>query len=186
MNRNHALRFLIVITLISGAACSTTIHRDEIPVIDHSISDPARSEKLIARSEPPAITESINITEALVGISGSSYRSNPAVSSLLTDAKQELNLGHLDSAAALIETSLELDPKNPLLWNRLANVRLSQKNWQQAYVLANKSNSLSLKDTQIQVDNWHIIEQAKIKQGDKEGAEHAGNEISRLKTAPSK
>ncbi len=186
MNRNHALRVLILLILISGAGCSTAIHRDEIPVIDHSISDPMRSKKILSRSEPQAITESSNATEALMGTSGYRYQSNPVISSLLSDAEQELKMGNNESAAALIERSLELDPKNPLLWNRLANVRLSQKNWQQAYVLANKSNSLSLKDTQLQLGNWHIIEQAKTKQGDKDGAEHAGSEISRLKTALSK
>ena len=53
-------------------------------------------------------------------------------------------------------------------------------------MLANKPNSLPQRGTQLQLENWQIVEQAKIKQNDKEDAEHASNEIMLLELTLSK
>jgi hypothetical protein len=45
---------------------------------------------------------------------------------LLDTAEQRASAGHLDSAAATLERALRLEPQNPLLWHRLARLRLQQ------------------------------------------------------------
>ena len=98
---------------------------------------------------------------------------NQAVLSLL-DIAQNLQLaGNFDQAAAALERALRLEPRNAMLWHRLAQIRLSQGKWRDAIDLASKSNSLAGGKREIQASNWLVIAQAKERQGDREGAQAA-------------
>lgn len=110
----------------------------------------------------------------------SSISQPPAIVALLDDARQQQQQGQLPMAAASIERAIRLQPNNPLLWTRLAQIRLAERNWQQAYVLANKSISLSRTNRELQQLNWAIIEQAKDGQGDKETAQYAREQMKLL------
>jgi Flp pilus assembly protein TadD len=75
-------------------------------------------------------------------------------------AQKQQRQGDLDMAAATLERGLRLAPKDPFLWSQLAEVRLLQKNYQQARTLAAKSSSLAGSDrTIVNKNNW-IINQA--------------------------
>ena len=75
-------------------------------------------------------------------------------------AEIERRQGDLEMAAATLERGLRLAPKDPFLWSQLAEVRLQQKNYQQARTLAEKSTSLASPDKSIVSKNKWIIEQA--------------------------
>lgn len=80
-------------------------------------------------------------------------------------AEQQRRQGNLDMAAATLERGLRLAPKDPLLWSQLAEVRLQQKNYQQARTLAAKSNSLAGSNRTITNKNNWIIYQAMQQSG---------------------
>jgi predicted Zn-dependent protease len=92
---------------------------------------------------------------------------------LLETADQRARAGNLDSAAAVLERALRLEPQNPLLWHRLAILRLRQGQYAQAASLAAKSNALAGSNRQLQASNWDTIAQAKDKLGDAEAAQAA-------------
>ncbi len=106
--------------------------------------------------------------------------STPAVTALLGSAEKERLAGRTDRAAAAIERALDLEPQNALLWSRLAVIRLDQQNWQQAVVLAGRSNTFARNSRSLQLQNWRIIEQAKRGMGDNTGAAAARQMILRL------
>ncbi|MGH8613397.1 MAG: tetratricopeptide repeat protein [Gammaproteobacteria bacterium] len=103
---------------------------------------------------------------------------NAAVVALLGTADQQGRAGNLDNAAAVIERALRLEPQNPLLWHRLATVRLQQRQFAQAASLAAKSNTLAGSNRQLQISNWDTIAQAKEQLGDAAAA-HAAREKAR-------
>jgi predicted Zn-dependent protease len=72
-----------------------------------------------------------------------------------------------------VERALRLEPHNPLLWHRLAKLRLQQGQFAQAVSLAAKSNSLAGENRRLQASNWDTIAQAQDKLGDAAAARAA-------------
>jgi Tfp pilus assembly protein PilF len=88
-----------------------------------------------------------------------------AVSTLLAKSTVQIEAREWEKAAALLERALRIEPRNAKLWQRLAEVRLSQGQYSQAESLAIKSNSLAPKDEALQAENAHIIQQAREGRG---------------------
>jgi len=107
-------------------------------------------------------------------------QSSPAVVALLDTADQSMASGKPDRAVASIERALRIDPKNPVLWQRLGQIRLRQKRWDQAIATARKSNLLAAGNDRLRVDNWLIIAQAMEGKGDKAGARRAIEQARKL------
>jgi predicted negative regulator of RcsB-dependent stress response len=105
---------------------------------------------------------------------------NSAVISLWDNAQSEAAHGNLDRASASLERALRIEPLNPVLWQKLALVRLDQGLSRQAENLARKSNSLAEGDRRLRRKNWTIIGEARAQSGDEQGAatafERAKNE----------
>lgn len=108
-------------------------------------------------------------------------QSSPAVVALLDDADQYSSSGKKQEAIATIERALRIEPKNPVLWHRLGQLRLQEGNYDQAVAMAKKSNVLADKNPSLQYDNWIIIAKAKDAMGDKEGAAEALNSAYQLR-----
>jgi tetratricopeptide (TPR) repeat protein len=102
----------------------------------------------------------------------------PVITALLKDADQFSKQGETEKAASTIERALRIEPKNALLWHRLAVVRMQQEQWQQAIVMARKSNALAGNNKQLKSDNWGIIAAAYDSLGNKEKANEARNKQS--------
>ena len=98
---------------------------------------------------------------------------NAAVVALLQKSQSQSSAGQLDAASASLERALRIEPRNPVLWQRLARVRLEQKDYLQAENLAAKSNALSGRDQRLRGDNWRIIGEARSRRGDRAGAKAA-------------
>lgn len=98
---------------------------------------------------------------------------NRAVVALLERARQEASSGRRESAGASLERALRIEPRNARLWHELARLRLTQGQYAQAVSLAQKSNSLAIRERALQSLNWHLIADARIAQGDPGGAAQA-------------
>ena len=96
-----------------------------------------------------------------------------AVLVLLDKAHTQSSSGQLDDAGSSLERALRIEPRNPMLWQELARVRLGQGHYRQAENLAAKSNSLAGEDRTLRAENWRLIGHARTKRGDLKGAQAA-------------
>lgn len=94
----------------------------------------------------------------------------PAVVAMVRAAEGERRAGRLEQAAALLERALRIEPRNALLWHRLARIRLAQGAPRQAAGLAAKSNALAGRDRRLKAANWRLIGRARTRLGDTAGA----------------
>jgi predicted Zn-dependent protease len=100
-----------------------------------------------------------------------------AVRRLIRSAEVQSGSGRYNVAASTLERALRISPKDPLVWQRLAQVRLKQGQWGLAVQMASKSNSLAVGDLDklrsLRRDNWDIIAQAQQSQGNSRAARQA-------------
>jgi hypothetical protein len=106
--------------------------------------------------------------------------SNDAVVALLQTAEQQHRSGNSAAAAATLERALRIEPRNAVLWNRLAHVRFQQRRPGLAENLAAKSNALAAQDRDLMRDNWLLIGRARQAAGDVPGAEQARRKAQSL------
>lgn len=98
---------------------------------------------------------------------------NQAVVALLDEAREKSASAHPAEAAAALERALRIEPRNPVLWQELARVRLNERDYAQAESLAARSNTWSGKDRRLRAANWRIISEARSGRGDDAGAQAA-------------
>ncbi len=94
---------------------------------------------------------------------------NPAVLELLNKAHDQAAAGRMDAAGANLERALRIEPRNPVLWQELARVRLDQRQYRQAESLAAKSNALAGGNRYLEEENRQIIDEARRRRGVLEG-----------------
>lgn len=105
---------------------------------------------------------------------------NPAVLALLNSADAKVGTGQVTAAAADLERALRIEPKNPMLWQELARLRLREGDYLQAANLAARSNSWSAGNRTLQAENWRIIGEARANLGDDVGAREALDQAMKL------
>ncbi len=98
---------------------------------------------------------------------------NPAVLDLWNQAESARLGGDYDSAVLHLERALRIAPNDAVMWSRLAEVRLSQGNANQAENLAAKSNAMTVDNPLLNYRNWLIIARARQSKGDEIGAQEA-------------
>ncbi|MGK0297744.1 MAG: tetratricopeptide (TPR) repeat protein [Gammaproteobacteria bacterium] len=183
---NILQKLLLIYSIVSLSGCAGIISQpqENVPVEEpDGIKSTAPVENIQFQKQTDEIIpiESLN-SDVMINRNDTGL-GRPAVIALMDNAELEKQSGRVENAAATLERAIRLEPKNALLWSRLAEVRLLEKNWHQAYVLANKSNSLAQTNPELQRQNWQIIEQAKIAQNDKVAAELARSKIKELSNA---
>lgn len=156
------ISILVTITCLVNQGCSTT-----------GVSVPVENRSGSAAEEAPVEYQS--------STAPSDSPEAPAVVALLDTAQQDMDKGRPESAAVTLERALRLEPKNSLLWHRLALIRQQQKLWNQALSLAQKSNSLAAGNRELQLANWKIIARACEHLNDDEGAVRAKEMIKRIR-----
>jgi predicted Zn-dependent protease len=109
----------------------------------------------------------------LATVPRSAMSGNKAVIALLDRAQTDNDSGQREAAGESLERALRIEPRNPWLWLDLAQVRLAQGQYAQAITLAGKSNSFAGRQLRVQAENWQVIGQARVAQGDSAGAEEA-------------
>ena len=105
---------------------------------------------------------------------------NPGVLALVDQANQQIAAGQLPAAGTSLERALRIEPRNPALWQKLAQVRLAQGEYRRAENLAAKANALAPGRGRLRAENWRIIGQARQALGDTQGAQAA---FDRMKSA---
>lgn len=115
------------------------------------------------------------------GATASPPQGSPAVVALLSSADAREQAGSYDQAAATLERALRLEPRNAMLWHRLARLRLKQGLWRNAADMAAKSNALAGGDAELQSWNWAVIAEAKERLGDSLGAQEARARVDATK-----
>lgn len=107
----------------------------------------------------------------------------PAALALAAQSEQALAAGDLRVAGLQLERALRIAPRDPGLWNRLAQVRLQQGEFQQAERMAERSLQLGPADSRLALANWRLIAAAREGMGDTEGVQRALEEVRRLERA---
>ncbi len=105
---------------------------------------------------------------------------NKAVIALLDRARTDRAAGQGDTAETSLERALRIEPRNPWLWHELAQQRLAQGQYAQAITLARKSNSFAGGKHRVQAENWQVIGQARVAQGDAVAADQAFRQAAEL------
>ena len=103
-----------------------------------------------------------------------------AIDKLTGEAEKLQGEGDLDNAVATLERALRIEPRNPHLWNRLARIRMLQRQFKQAVDLAQRSNALTEKGAAIRHDNWRIIADVRRIDKDFAGAKEADQRAATL------
>jgi tetratricopeptide (TPR) repeat protein len=96
-----------------------------------------------------------------------------AVAALLDSAANHVSGGDLDKAAADLERALRIEPKNAAIWHDLGQIRLHQRQYDQAEAMASKSNALAGGNPSLQARNWRLIAIARRSLGNAAGADAA-------------
>jgi len=107
----------------------------------------------------------------------------PAALALAAQSDQARAEGNLRLAGLQLERALRIAPRDADLWNRLAQVKLEQQEFQQAERMADRSLQLGSADRALSLSNWRIIARAREALGDTEGARRALEEVRRLERA---
>lgn len=97
---------------------------------------------------------------AYAGSGESSASMGKAANSLLEKAESQQQAGDLSGAASTLERAVRIESRNPLLWNRLANVRLQQGHSDLAVEFASKSSEFAGSDEALKQNNSQIIDKA--------------------------
>lgn len=119
------------------------------------VASPPSTPPSAAVPAPPTVTPPVVISEAPV------RGNNAAVLAMLQQAERQSQTHKLGVAVATLERALRLEPRNPLIWHRLAVVRLKQGRLAQAADLAAKSNALLGENDPLRAQNDAIIAKAR-------------------------
>jgi len=125
-------------------------------------------------SEPPPPEPSKAGDDIRLGVE------NPQVLALWRDAEVARHTQDYARATVRLEQAIRLEPGSPVLWSRLAELRLLQNEPAQAENLAAKSNALSYGNPSLRYRNWLIIRHAREARSDKQGVDIAQQELDRL------
>lgn len=173
MKVRSGLKYLLPLLL---AGC-TSAPGPRPPVEDRGTSAPSEyrlpPEQRPAEAPAPGVEVRPLRREPLAG-------ENSAVDSLLARADAAAAEGDWQRAGGSVERALRIDPRNPVLWNRLARIRLNEGVPEQAIELARRSNSYARGRPALMAENWRIIAQARRALGDAAGARAAEAEARRL------
>ena len=153
--------------------------------IDRGIPDaPTRAPRAEMATPEAAGVQSVpgeQVAYAATAPAASTKPMGNAASSLLDKAENQRRAGDLDGAASTLERALRIESRHPLLWNRLAQVRLQQQNYSLAAELASKSNTLAGSDSSLKRSNYLIIADARRASGDVAGASAAQSRADALR-----
>lgn len=159
------IEFAGILALLLLTSCST---RSPAPVEDREISTRVRT---------PASQDS-------AGVQVYSLQ-NPAVKQLTAQARESESAGDLDQAGAYLERALRIQPQDPQLLQFMAEIKLQEKDYQQALNFAVKSYDTGPRVGEICSRNWRTISVAREHLGDPAGAGEAESRAGRcMNTKP--
>ena len=174
---------LLIAVLVNGCASPPEKTVATVPVEERSVPVEVHvvKPKEVVRTEPRKQAQ-ISVEADKSSVQGYDTEAPAqAVVALITEAERHAVAGRGEQASASLERALRIEPKNALLWHRLAVIRLQQGHWDQAITLAKKSNFLSGIDSELQSGNWEVIALAYEALGQSGKAREARNKSKNLK-----
>jgi len=148
----QAKSFLVVV-LLTLAACGS---QSPAPVEEREVNTRVRT---------PASQES-------AGVQVYSLQ-NPAVRQLTEQAEDAERAGDLDQATGYLERALRIQPRDPQLLQHMAEIKLQDKDYQQALNFAVRSYDTGPRVGEICSRNWRTISVAREHLKDTNGASEA-------------
>lgn len=106
--------------------------------------------------------------------------SGPTVLRLMEQAREDIAAGQPEQAVAALETALNIEPRNPFVWQQLASTHLAQHLPDQAEHKAQRSNSFARGNPWIEAENWRLIAAARQERGDLAGARLARERMTEI------
>ena len=103
---------------------------------------------------PPAPAEPLPLPRTAPPVSSASQ-------ALLTQSRGHSAAGRYEEAAASIERALRIEPRQPVLWLELGNIRLKEGDFAQAESLGRKALSLAIGDEALTARAEQLIATAK-------------------------
>lgn len=103
-----------------------------------------------------------------------------AVLALYQQAQEQARAGRFDQADAALERALRIAPRNPFVWQALANLHLRMKEYDQAASEAERANSLGHGNPYLEAGNWRTLAAIRRAQGDAAGALQAQQQAEAL------
>lgn len=156
-------RLLALIWLAALGACATS------PRLGDSGLPPADVEdRVVIDGEVLPYPEQNTVTAEPLG---GGPTMSPVVKRLVSAAQQQRASEDWDGASESLERALRIEPRNPLLWGRLADVKFAQRAWRSAIQLAAKANTLAANNVNLRRQNWYLMANAYEALGDQTSAQ---------------
>jgi tetratricopeptide (TPR) repeat protein len=169
---------VFALLLCALAACAPQPGRRQPPPHPSTMPRPTPlpqpGDPATAPSRPFGMQEDGDYPRSPEGVSG------PAVLKLLDQARADVAAGRTDQAIAALETALNIEPRNPFVWQQLASTHLAQHLPEQAENKARRSNSFARGNPFIEAENWRLIAAARQERGDLTGARAARERMAEL------
>lgn len=104
---------------------------------------------------------------------------SPVTRGLLAKAGQQKADKNWDGATNSLERALRIEPQNPVLWNRLAEINYEQQRWQQAVQFAARSNVYTGRNLDLRRNNWYLMKLCYEAMGDAVNAQKYHDKLNR-------
>lgn len=176
---------LAVILLLAGALAACAPARRDTGMPRPSTRPPATPAPTTPGSRVPADPSGRTLPPyAFPGTDGfprsAGEVSSPPVLNLMEQARDSMSAGRAEQAVASLETALDIEPRNPFVWQQLAQAHLHQQLPDQAENKAQRSNSFARGNPYIEMQNWRVIAAARQVRGDLAGARVARERMQQI------
>jgi hypothetical protein len=171
LNRyGRAWRHLLLLGPLLLAGCISAppprpLPPSELPPVQPAPPAPLPPAQPVPRPQPPrAVIRSGPPPSAPVPGPGAAPAQPQPTDTLLAQADKQAAGGDYALAAAQIERALRIRPQDPLLWQKLAWLRLQNGDFDQAAALAARSDSLAGNNSAVRAQNRRIVDLARARQ----------------------
>ncbi len=176
----NAARSLVVIAGISLAGCAWIQPAAEPVAVEATPTAAAAAEAAPAVDSEAFDREAKSRPESLEV----EPLESPAIALLVDQSQTAVKAGELAQASILLERGLRIEPYNPRLWQRLAEVRLAQQRFIEAEEMAMRSYGQSARVGELCRRNWLTLRETRRALGDPSEADKAATRAEECVLAP--
>ena len=145
---------IICVCLISACASSNV----RAPVVGDRVGQTGTSDLTDPYIQSNPLPSSDPLKQEPIG--GTRPSVSPVLRRLLAKAETSRAQQNWTQSEVYLERALRIEPKNALVWHRMALVKLQQSKNNQAIQFASKSNTLARSDGGLKRRNWSVIAEA--------------------------